>query len=262
MPIGPGTRALVTGASRGIGRAFATELAARGARVGLAARSEDDLRALAGALPGDGHVVLPCDVGDRASVEAAVERYLTEAGGLDLLVVNAGIATYGPALHVEVEAVEAMTRVNWLGTVYTVKAALGHMLSRAEGHIVVVASGASLRAFPWAGGYGATKAAQRAWADALFHELSGSGVDVTTVFPGEFESELHAGDELMPDWYRPGRDPAELVAATLRAVDAGRRYVYHPPAVRLLGALHGLSPRLSDAVLRRVRGGTAAPRRG
>ena len=159
---------------------------------------------------------------------------------------------------------EAMTRVNWLGTVYTVKAALGHLVDRASGHIVIVSSGAGLRAFPWAAGYGATKAAQRAFAEALRHELSGSGVSVTTVFPGEIATHLHDHEkDSLPDWYRGGEraaDAGRLAAAVLRAVERDRRAVSYPPVVRLLG-LNGIAPRLADAIVRRLRGGTAAPRR-
>jgi short-subunit dehydrogenase len=258
MRIDATTRALVTGASRGIGLEMARALAARGAAVGLLARTAEiqDL--------GPRAVALPADVGDRAQVEAAVERFVTEAGGLDLVVANAGIAHYGPFLAQDVELVEAMTRVNWLGTVYTVRAALGHLVDRASGHIVIVSSGAGLRAFPWAAGYGATKAAQRAFAEALRHELSGTGVSVTTVFPGEIATHLHDHEkDSLPDWYQGGEraaDPARLAAAVLRAVERDRRSVAYPGFVRLLG-LNGIAPRFSDAVVRRLRGGTAAPRR-
>ena len=261
MRIDATTRAFVTGASRGIGLELARALAARGATVGLLARSADET--LAREL-GPRAIALAADVGDRAQVEAAVERFIAEAGGLDLVVANAGIAHYGPFLAQDVERVEAMTRVNWLGTVYTVNAALGHLVDRASGHVVIVSSGAGLRAFPWAAGYGATKAAQRAFAEALRHELSGSGVSVTTVFPGEIATHLHDHEkDSLPDWYRGGESAADagrLATAVLRAVEKDRRAVSYPPVVRLLG-LNGIAPRLADAIVRRLRGGTAAPRR-
>jgi len=264
MDLGPGTRALVTGASRGIGRALAEALAARGATVGLAARSAGELRALAAALPGERHV-LRCDVADAASVRDAVEAFAAAAGGLDLVVANAGITHYGPFREQPLEQAEQMTRVNWLGTLYTVHFALPHLLAASRGHLVVVSSGAALRSFPGAAVYGATKAAQRMFAEALRHELAGTGVSLTTVFPGEIATSLHDHErDRMPAWYHGGDDaaqPAELAAKILDGVESDARSVVHPPLVRLLGALHNLNPRASDALLRRLRGTTAAPRR-
>ena len=261
MHLGPGTRALVTGSSRGIGRALAELLAARGATVGLAARSTRELEALADALPGE-HVVLGMDVGDRASVAEAVERF----GRVDLVVANAGVAHYEPFAEQSAEHFEEMTRVNWLGTLYTVSAALPGLLRQGSGHVVVVSSGAGLRAFPGAAVYGATKAAQRVYADALRHELSGTGVSLTAVHPGEVATSLH--DDYrgrMPAWSRASSRavPAHRMAERIvRAVERDERQVFFPPVVRLLGIVNGLSPNAADAMLRRVRGPSAAPRRG
>lgn len=263
MLLKAGTRALVTGASRGIGRALCSALAERGAVLGLVARSGEELDALAAALPGDGHRPLPCDVGDRAAVEAAVEAFA--ADGLQLVVANAGIARYGTLLTAGVEPIEAMVRINQLGTVYTVAAALPALLRAEAGHIVVVSSGAGLRSFPGAAGYGATKAAQRMFASALRHELAGTSVSLTTVYPGEIATGLHDHErDRLPEWYRGGSratSPEALAAAVLTAVEQDRRELHHPRVVRLLGALEGISPALADAFLRRLRGSSAAPRR-
>jgi len=268
VQITPQTRAVVTGASRGIGRALTERLAARGATVGLAARSAPELSALADALPAPsragGHPVLACDVGDRASVAAALSTFIDRTGGLELIVANAGVAHYGPFRDQSSELVERMTRINWLGTVHTVAAALEHMLDRGEGHVVIVASGAALRSFPWAAVYGATKAAQRGFGEALRHELSGTGVSLTMVYPGEIGTSLHDHEQAMPDWYRGGADasPAsKLAARTVRAVERDQRALYYPGMVRVMGVVHGVSPRLGDHLLAALRGGTAAPRR-
>jgi short-subunit dehydrogenase len=259
-----GTRAFVTGASRGIGRALAHELAERGATVGLAARSVTDLQAVAAEIPG-AHHVLVCDVALRVSITAAVEEFIAATGGIDLLIVNAGVAYYEPVVTQSIDAIEAMTEINWLGTIYTIKAALPHLLIRGSGHIVVMSSGAGLRSFPGAAAYSATKAAQRMFAEALRHELAGSGVSLTTVYPGEIRTSLHDHERSrMPDWYRGGDDaaPAEALAVrVVRAVERDSRDLYWKAPVRGMGLLHGLSPRLADAALRRLRGASAAPRR-
>lgn len=260
MEIGPTTRVVVTGASRGIGRAIAQAFAEAGAEVGLLARSEEELNELVLALPGDGHEAITADVGDRDGLQKAIDEF----GRVDVIVANAGIAQYGPFRDMELDEVERMTRINWLGTVNTVAATMPGMLDRARGHIVVVSSGAGHRAFPWAAVYGATKSAQRGFAEALRHELSGTGVSLTLVYPGEVKSHLHDHDEAnMPDWYH-GKEkaaPAEpLGKAIVAAVEQDKRAVYYPPIVRLLRIVHGISPRLSDRMLRVMRGGTAAPR--
>lgn len=264
VEIGSGTRAFVTGASRGIGRAVAQALARRGAVVGLAARSTPDLAALAAELPG-AHHPLTCDVALPASIATAVEDFVAAAGGLDLLVANAGIAHYEPIAEQSLEDIENMTAVNWLGTVHTVQAALPYMLEQRRGHIVVMSSGAGLRGFPGAAAYSATKAAQRMFAEALRHELAGSGVSVTTVYPGEIRTSLHDHERTrMPGWYRGGADaasPEALAARILKAVERDSRHLHYRPFVRGMGMMHGLSPSIADRILRRLRGETAAPRR-
>lgn len=259
MELTSGTRVLVTGASRGIGQALVRAFAARGCTLGLVSRSKDELEELAASLPGDGHRALPADVGDADSIREAIDGF----GDVDVLVANAGIANYRNFQDLPLEQAEQMTRVNWLGTLYSVDAALPGMIERGRGHIAIVSSGAGFRAFPQASVYGATKAAQRAFSDALRHELAGTGVSVTTVFPGEIRSQLHAHEkDQMPAWYHAddAADPEELVKRVVDAVERDRRSVIYPPIVRLLRVMNGLSPRLSDRILRRLRGRTAAPR--
>ena len=264
MEIGAGTRALVTGASRGIGRALAEALAARGARVGLLARSVRELEALAAALPGE-HVVLACDVGDAGAVRQATETFVTRTGGLDLLVACAGVAHHRPVRSQPLAEVEEMTRVNWLGTVHTVSAGLPYLLDRARGQVVIVSSASSYRSFPWAAAYAATKGAGRLYGEALRHELSGTGVSVTVVNPGEVATGLHDHERgRMPDWWRGGagaRPASALAGAILTAVERDARSLDWPRSVRALSAVQGVSPRVADAMLRRLRGAGAAPRR-
>jgi short-subunit dehydrogenase len=242
VEVGSDTRVLVTGASRGIGAAIASAFEARGCTVGRASRNGD----------------VACDVSDRESIARAVEGF----GPVDVLVANAGIAHYLPFAEMSPELIEQLTEVNWLGTAYSVQAALPGMLQRGRGHIVIVSSGAGIRSFPGAAVYGATKAAQRGFGEALRHELKGTGVGLTMVYPGQIRSSLHDHEkERMPDWYKLDRAvPAEpLARAVVEAVEGDKREVFHPPTVRLLRIAHGLRPSLADAMLRRIMDRSAAP---
>ena len=262
MDLGEETRALITGASRGIGRAIALALDARGVRLGLVARDPAGLEELAASLTGE-PILLAADISKRAEIEAAVDGFVEASGGLDLLVANAGIAHYGPFADMPAELVEQMLATNVLGTVLTVKAGLDPMLDRGRGHIVVVSSGAALRAFPSAAVYGGSKAAGAGFAEALRYELSGTGVSLTTVYPGEVRTDLHAHQpDRLPDWRRSEEaiDPERVAAEVIAAVESDRATVHVPGAVRLLG-LNGIAPRLVDRLLRSLRGASAAPRR-
>jgi short-subunit dehydrogenase len=265
MEVTAGTRAFVTGASRGIGRALAQELAARGATVGLAARDTQQLQQLAQTLPGDHHA-LECDVADSAATQRAIDAFVSATGGLDLLIANAGITHYGSFKDQPLANAQQMTAVNWNGTLHTVHFGLPHLLNQNRGHIVVVSSGAGLRSFPDAAVYGATKAAQRMFAEALRHELDGTGVSVTVVYPGEIATSLHDHEkDRMPAWYRGGPQaapPRDLATKVIAAVERDERAVHYPPFVKVLGVAHGISPKTSDAILRRLRGDSAAPRKG
>ena len=129
----------------------------------------------------------------------------------------------------------------------------------------MVSSGAALRSFPWAAVYGATKAAQRMFAEALRHELADTGVSLTTVYPGEIATSLHDHEkDRMPSWYRGGPDAIPATSSPIKIVEAveeDKRALYYPPIVRLLGMLHNVTPKGSDAFLRRLRGTSVAPRR-
>jgi NADP-dependent 3-hydroxy acid dehydrogenase YdfG len=259
MQIGPGSRVLVTGASRGIGEAIARAFAARGATLGLVARRRGPLDALAEALPGTGHAALEADVADADSIARAVSEF----GDLDVVVANAGLTHYRPFAEQPLDEARQMTDVNWLGTLHTVRAALPRMIERGRGHVVIVSSGGGVRGFPSAAVYNGTKAAQRGFAEALRHELHGTGVSVTTVYPGEIETSLHDHElDRMPDWYRMDRRaPAgPLGEQVADAVEQDKRELFDPPHVRMLRVVNGVSPRLGDLMLRRILGRGVAPR--
>lgn len=277
MRIGPDSRVLVTGASSGIGLACVEACVARGAMVGMVSRRAELLEPPAERL---GAIALPADVTDGVALKRAIDGFAATPGpgtraavgshrgpadsGIDLLIANAGVAHYGPFADQPFEHIEQMVATNVLGVMRTVHLALPHMLAAGRGHIAVVASGAALRAFPSAAAYGGTKAAELGFASALRHELADTGVSVTTVLPGEVKTALHDHErDRLPAWY--GSDgaiePAEVADVLLAAVAADRRQVSVPRQVRLLG-LNGIAPGLVDRLLARLRGRSAAPRRG
>jgi NAD(P)-dependent dehydrogenase (short-subunit alcohol dehydrogenase family) len=187
-----GKVALVTGASRGIGAAVALRLAAEGARLALASRSGDDLGI-------DGAVARPTDVRRPDELEALVAEAVEHHGGLDIVVVNAGVGAYGPFLELPREHLEEMIDVNVKGTLYAVRAALPHLLESGEPDIVTLASEAGRRGLPYEAVYCASKFAQVGFTRALDHELRERGVRCTNVCPGGVATDFAIGRGRTPD---------------------------------------------------------------
>jgi len=186
--------AVVTGASSGIGAELACQLAAAGARVGLVALPDEALHATAEAIRSRGGVAaaVEADVSDRAAVRHAVERLQAELGPIELLIANAGIGLGTPATPMEAGGFETLIRVNYLGVVYTIEAALPGMLERRRGRIVGISSLSSYRGAPMVSGYIASKAAVAALLEGLRIELKPYGISVTTVRPGFVRTPMNA----------------------------------------------------------------------
>jgi NAD(P)-dependent dehydrogenase (short-subunit alcohol dehydrogenase family) len=187
-----GKAALVTGASRGIGRAVAQQLAAAGVGLGLASRSGDDLGL-------DDAVARPCDVRNPADLEAIAGETVDRFGRLDILVVNAGVGAYGPFLELSPEHLEEMIDVNVKGTLYAVRAALPHLLESGEADLVTIASEAGRRGLPLEAVYCASKFAQVGFTRALDHELRERGVRCTNICPGGVATDFAMGRGRTPE---------------------------------------------------------------
>ncbi len=167
---------MITGASRGIGAAVARMLHERGANLGLASRSGDDLGL-------ERVVARACDVRDLDALVGLCDATAERFGGIDIVVANAGVGSYGPFLELSREHLDEMLDVNLKGTVYAIRAALPHMLGR-EGDIVTLASEAGRRGFPNEAVYCASKFGQVGLTRALDGELREHGIRCTNVCPG------------------------------------------------------------------------------
>jgi NADP-dependent 3-hydroxy acid dehydrogenase YdfG len=190
--------ALVTGATGGIGAAVARALARRGYRVGLVARRQGPLRALAAELDG---LALPCDVRDAAAVDAAVSRFVSEAGGPPTVVVGAaGAFSLQTVEELSAEEVERNLDVNLKGSIHVARAVLPLMRGAGSGILVQVGSVAGRKPLPGNAAYGASKYGLRGFHEVLREELRGSGVRVTLLEPAATDTPLW--DPLDPD-----RDP-------------------------------------------------------
>jgi short-subunit dehydrogenase len=228
-----GATTIVTGASRGIGRAVAEAAAARGALVGLIARTDDDLLAVADGIRAEGltarHAV--ADVADPDALAAAIGALEIELGPTDVLIANAGIGAYGAFADLSAEEAERVVRVNVLGTVHALRAVVPGMIARRRGHIVTIGSIAGRIGSPFEAIYSATKFAGVGLTEALAVEVEPYGIGVSLVNPGPVATDFGAARGHPYDRARPRPVPAADVArAVLRAVEGDRREQYVPAA--------------------------------
>jgi NAD(P)-dependent dehydrogenase (short-subunit alcohol dehydrogenase family) len=220
-----GTRAVVTGASRGLGRALAAALADAGARVVLVARHApalDEAVAEIRAAGGEAHGVT-ADVADAEATYAVAGQAAALLGGVDLLINNA--STLGPVplrllLDTDCEDLERALAVNLVGPFRLTKALAGPMVLRGRGTIVNVTSDAAVETYPRWGAYGASKAALEQLGRVWAAELAGTGVRLLTVDPGEMDTEMHAAAVPDADRAALGR-PARVAARVLAVIRDG-----------------------------------------
>jgi NAD(P)-dependent dehydrogenase (short-subunit alcohol dehydrogenase family) len=204
--------AFITGASRGVGAAVARAFHADGMRVALASRSGDDLGLGLG---------LECDVSDPAAVSSAVDAAVSEFGGLDVVVANAGVGAYGPFLEMDFSDVEAMIDINLKGTIYTARYTLPHLIS-SKGDFVSLASVAGLRAFPGEAVYNASKFGMLGFTRALDHELRELGVRATNIAPGGIATDFAMGSGRTPDSVEGMMSAEQVADVVLFAVNQPR----------------------------------------
>lgn len=249
--------AVITGASSGIGRATAEQLARDGVAVVLGARRGDLLadvvrriREAGGRADG-----VPADVTREADVRSLVERAVSSFGGLDIMICNAGFGYYGTLEDTPPEVMQRMLDVNFMGTYHGARAALPIFRRQRHGHLIFVSSIVGRRGIAQMGGYSATKAAQIALAESLRAEFVGSGIHVSVVYPVSTDTGFR--DAMARDYGHvvSGLGPKQPVERVARAIVAcvrtPRPEVYPHARSRALAIVNVLAPAATDRLVRR-----------
>ena len=223
-----GKWALVTGASAGIGKALAEELAAGGTHLLLTARRRDRLEELASLLRSKFQIqaeIFEADL-SRPSAPQEIFNFAQEKGiAIDLLINNAGFGQFGELTAVDTQRLLDMVQVNCTAVLHLTRLFLPQMITRRRGDVLIVASTASFQAVPYISTYAATKVFDLYLAEGLAEEMKPHGIRVCALCPGTTQSEFHevAGH---PSHSKGHQETAEKVAKTgLRALAAGKSYV-------------------------------------
>ena len=233
---------LVTGASRGIGAAVASAVVAKGAVVGLIARTSGDLEEVLGQL-GHRGATATADVADPAALAGAIATLETELGPTDVLIANAGIGAYGPFADIEADEMERLVRVNVLGTMYAIRNVLPGMIVRRRGHIVTIGSIAGRIGSPFEAVYSATKFAAVGLTEALAVEVEPYGIGVSVVNPGPVASNFGEARGHPYDRDRPKPvASAEVADAVIDAIEHDKRELYVPQWFRPAVVVRHLVP--------------------
>ena len=251
-------RALITGASRGLGRSIAQTFADRGSDVALVARSGGALETLAKELHGKAY---PTDLTDPAAVEALIDRVEAD-GPIDVLVNNAGLDCVRLFADTSAQQVRDLLQVNLAAPMELCRQVMPRMLSRGRGHIVNVSSMGALSVTPGVTLYGATKAGLSQFTSGLHQELRGTPVATTLVQIGAVKTDMadnirgfgptRRAIERFERWHMLPRDdlePATVADAIADAVEHERRYVTLPRRIVATAMMTELPRRLTELMV-------------
>ncbi|MFO7551825.1 MAG: SDR family NAD(P)-dependent oxidoreductase [Haliea sp.] len=239
-----GPAALVTGASSGIGRAFAVELAARGLDLLLVARRTGRLHTLAAEL-GEAHGVSVQVCGADLAAPAAVEQIVTAAAGLDigLLVSNAGFGLKGAHQDNDPARMAAMLQVNCAAPLQLTHRLLPGLRQRGRGGIIITSSVEGLMGIPYSAAYAASKAFTNSLGESLWGELSTEGVDVLALCPGSTDTEAHALQGIDTATLEGMMSPRDVVLEALANLRNGPVHIAGEQNRALFAALAGMPRR-------------------
>lgn len=213
--------ALITGAGKGIGKAIAIALAKEGVNVILVSRTQADVDQLAIETSNLGvkSLALSADVSDINSITKAVEKALAEFKTIDILINNAGIASFGKFLELEPEAWERIIQVNLMGTYYATRAVIPNMIERQTGDIINISSTAGLNGNALTSAYSASKFAVLGLTDSLMQEMRKHNIRVTALTPSTVATDMAKDLNLTdgnPEKVMQSEDIAELIIAQLK----------------------------------------------
>jgi len=251
------SRAIVTGASSGIGRAVALELARQGAGVVVVARREDRLHELAGRITALGRPVelVVGDITDPATRQQSLDAAQSKLGGLDILVNNAGVGALGPFEGAGVERLRRVMEVNFFSLAEMTRLALPRLKQGVKPIVVNVGSIVGHRGVPNRSEYSASKFAVQGFSEAIRAEFSRLGIDVLVVSPGPTGTEFFDNEierTMDAKWPKPTPADADDVARQIvRAIRKGRHEIIPYRLGRLFDRLNRLSPRLVDWLMAR-----------
>lgn len=248
----------ISGGAAGVGAEVARRLHAKGAKLVLTDVDAAALAAQVTALGGDRVLTFAADVRDLAAMQAAADAAVTRFGGIDVVVANAGIATYGSVLQVDPEAFKRLLDINVLGVFHTVRAALPSIIDR-RGYVLIVSSLAAFAAAPGLAPYNASKAGVEQFANALRLEVAHRGVAVgsahmswiDTAMVRDTKSDLSTFAEMltrMPSPLNTTTSVGKCGAAFVKGIEGRKRRVYCPGWVSALRwAKPLMSTRLGEA---------------
>jgi len=242
--------AIITGASRGLGRETARLLASKGARVVLAARSAEALKQLADEIArlGGQALVVPTDTTQQEQVESLVQTTLDRWQRVDILIANAGQYIRCPVDKLTPEIMQQSMAVNFYGNLYQVMSVLPHMRSRNSGHIVVILTMDVKTPIPPDAPYVAAKSAMSGLADVLRQELHGSGISLTAVYPGRIDTSMIANLSFSP--ISAKISPTVVAQALLKGIERRRSRLLLPAQVHILNVLNFFFPSIADWAVR------------